>query len=110
MLTLQAQKRDIKESLDKIRKGGKIPAVFYGAKEENTPITINAKDFQKMWKEAGESSAITIDTDGKKVSALIHDVSFDVVKGQPIHVDFLAIDMNKTIRVNVPIEFEGIAP
>jgi large subunit ribosomal protein L25 len=31
------------------------------------------------------------------------------VTDEPIHVDFLAIDMKKKIKVNVPIVFEGIS-
>jgi large subunit ribosomal protein L25 len=45
----------------------------------------------------------------KKLDVLIHDIQVDPVKGFPIHIDFLAIDMNKTIKVEVPIEFTGIA-
>jgi len=41
---------------------------------------------------------------------LIHEVQTHPVTDEPIHVDFLAIDMNKKIKVNVPLEFVGIAP
>ena len=34
----------------------------------------------------------------------------DPIRGFPIHIDFLAIDMNKKVEVTVPIEFIGIAP
>ena len=40
MITLDVEKRDIKESLSKLRKEGKIPAVFYGKKEKSTSIKL----------------------------------------------------------------------
>ena len=110
MLKLKAQKRNMDENLSALRKSGLLPAVFYGAKNPSTPISINEKDFAKIWKEAGESSTVTIEFDGKNITTLIHEVQAEPVKDIPIHVDFLAIDINKAIRVNVPIEFVGEAP
>ncbi|MBU0612030.1 50S ribosomal protein L25 [Patescibacteria group bacterium] len=109
MLSLIAKKRDIKEGLDKIRKEGEIPAVFYGAGKESTSISVSKIDFKKIWETAGESSAIKISTENGDVDVLIHEVQLDPVKNDPIHVDFLAIDMKKKIRVSVELVFEGIS-
>ncbi len=88
---------------------GYMPAVFYGAKSESTPIAVSLKEFEKVWKNAGESSTITLETPTGKVETLIHDVQVDPVRGFPIHADFLVIDMNKEIEVNVALEFEGVS-
>lgn len=109
MVNIQAQAR-AKKSADKIRKLGKIPAVFYGAGKESTPISIDSKDFDKVLKEAGESSTITLSVEGKDIDVLIHDVQYSPVKNAPCHVDFLAVDMKKKIQVGVPLVFEGVAP
>src|SRR3989344_2414450 len=45
----------------------------------------------------------------KNIDALIHEVQVDPVTDEPIHVDFLAIDMKKKITVKVPLEFTGIS-
>jgi large subunit ribosomal protein L25 len=68
------------------------------------------RDFVKVFKEAGETSAVILHIDGKKVSTLIHEVQLNPVNGNVEHVDFLIIDMKKEIEVPVPIEFEGVAP
>jgi large subunit ribosomal protein L25 len=110
MQTLKAMKRSKADKLATVRSNGMVPAVVYGALVENTPISISSKEFDKVLKVAGESSSIVLDIDGgKKIDALIHEVQFHPVKGFPIHVDFLAIDMNKPIQVNMPIEFTGVA-
>lgn len=109
MTTLQAQFRKTSENLDVIRKEGNIPAVFYGAGKETTPISVSMIAFDKAFKEAGESSTIRLVVDGKELDALIHDVQLDPVKHTPIHADFLVVDMNKPIEVAVPLEFVGVS-
>ncbi|MDQ5954163.1 MAG: large subunit ribosomal protein [Patescibacteria group bacterium] len=110
MFTITAKKRDEKVNLEILRKGGEIPAVFYGMGNPTTPITLSKVEFKKVWHKAGESSAVEIVVDGKKVDVLIHEVQTHPVNDEPIHVDFLAIDMNKKITVSVPLEFVGVSP
>ena len=109
MFIIQAKKRDETIKLDGLRKGGEIPAVFYGMGKVNTSITISTVEFKKVWREAGESSAVSIKMPEGNVDVLIHDVQVNPVTDEPIHVDFLVIDMKKKIQVNVPLVFEGIS-
>lgn len=117
MNTLTATKRSKTDKLAVIRSNGMIPAVVYGVRVENTMISVPIAPFEKILKIAGESSTIVLEIEGdatkkivpQKVDVLIHEIQVDPVKGFPIHIDFLAIDMNKPVEVNIPIEFIGIA-
>src|ERR1035437_3215355 len=112
MFAIKAKKRDESVKVDALRKGGEIPAVFYGAGKDTTSVSISLVEFKKVWRDAGESSAVKIEMHGANkadIDVLIHEVQVDPVTDEPIHVDFLAIDMKKKIRVNVPISFEGIS-
>jgi len=115
MNTLTATKRSKADKLAIVRNNGMVPAVVYGVRVENTMISVPAIDFDKILKIAGESSTIVLDIKDEKgtstkVDVLIHDMQVDPIRGFPIHVDFLAIDMNKTIEVTIPLEFIGVAP
>ncbi len=110
MLTLSIEKRQKKEKLEKIRKNGKIPAVFYGRKEAATSIALSEVDFLKAWKEAGESSVLVLKGVGDEHEALIHAVDTDPVTGRVRHADFYVIEKGKKLKIKVPIEFTGIAP
>ena len=101
MLVIKASKRDLKDSPALLRKEGKIPAVFYGAGKKSTSITISNIEFKKIWRQAGESSAVQISTGDDNIDVLIHEVQVDPVTSEPIHADFLAIDMTKKIKVKV---------
>ena len=79
MFTLNAQKRDKKtEKNEKLQKGGKIPAVFYGKKEKSMPISIDLSEFNKVLKEAGESTVITLKIENEEKEALITKLQGDL--------------------------------
>jgi large subunit ribosomal protein L25 len=108
-LTLNVEKR-AGNSAYKLRKAGKVPAVFYGRKEESTPISIKEKDFLKVWNEAGESTIISLHGVDKDIDAIIQDVELHPVTDKPLHADFYVIEKDRKIKVDVPLEFTGEAP
>jgi large subunit ribosomal protein L25 len=110
MLILEAEKRDNTQSLEVLRKGGKMPAVFYGKKTPSTSITISHKDFVKVWHTAGESSVVTIKSTEGSFDTLIHDVDVDPVTDIPRHADFYVFEKGKKLEVSVPLEFTGASP
>jgi large subunit ribosomal protein L25 len=109
MFVIQAGPREKKENLAKMRQAGMIPGVFYGAKKSSVSVSISGKEFKKVWRQAGESSTVVVKTEAGDVDAIIHEVQTDPVTDEPIHVDFLAIDMTKKLKVKVPLEFTGVS-
>lgn len=107
MFTLAAKKRESVGDNTALREEGMMPAVFYGAGKETTPVAILQKEFEKVWKAAGESTPVILKTETGEVSTLIHEVQFHPVKGYPMHADFLVVDMNKEVEVAVALEYVG---
>ncbi|OHA19625.1 MAG: hypothetical protein A2836_03110 [Candidatus Taylorbacteria bacterium RIFCSPHIGHO2_01_FULL_45_63] len=110
MLTLEAKKRDTSKKPDSFRRTGVLPAVFYGRKEKSTPISLAEKDFQKIWKEAGETSVISLKGEWGALETLINDVDLHPLTGTPRHVDFYVIEKGQKVKVKVPLEFTGVSP
>lgn len=110
MLALAVTKRDKKQGADILRKKGILPAVFYGPKEESTPIAIPLPAFERLFKEAGETTIISLTGVGEPKEVLIQDVDIHPVTGAPRHVDFYVLEKGKKIEIAVPVEFVGIAP
>ncbi len=113
MLTLSAKiRKDTKKKVKGLLLKGIIPAVLYGPKTKNTLIEINAKEFEKIFKEAGESSLISLDIEGKKEKnvVLIHEFKKEPMVGKIIHVDFYQPALDKEIEAHVALVFEGEAP
>ena len=109
-MELTVEKRDTTKSPHTLRGQGILPGVIYGRSEEATPISIDFKTFQKVFKAAGESTVISLTGLGAAKDALIQEVAYDVMSGMPIHADFYAIQKGQTVTVSVPIEFDGVAP
>jgi len=110
MFTIKATTRDLSVNLETLRKGGETPAVYYGkGSKVSNSISVPTIEFKKVWRDAGESSTIEIKTLEGKVDVLIHDVQKHPITGEPLHVDFLVVDMNKAITVSVPLEFTGVS-
>lgn len=108
MLTLNVKTRE--ELGKKFKSEDEIPAVLYGKKEDTAHITLNKKEFEKVWKEAGESTIVTIQGLGEDKDVLIHDIDYEPVHGTIRHVDLYALEKGKKVQVNVPFEFVGEAP
>lgn len=110
MATLEVTTRDKGTKIRDMYKEGFIPAVFYGKKEEATSISLSQKDFWKLWREAGESTVITLKTGNDDVEVLIHDVQLDPLTDEPIHVDFYAFERGVALEMEVSLEFVGVSP
>lgn len=102
-------RKEFGKKLKKLRQGGKIPGILYGPKIKNLSLGLDLKEFEKVYLEAGESSLISLEADGKKFLVLIHDVEFDVLSRKPIHVDFYQPNLDEEITVAIPLVFEGEA-
>jgi large subunit ribosomal protein L25 len=95
------------KALETLRKAGSIPAVVYGPKQESVSITIGRRDFEKVFKAAGESTVVTVTVDGQAIPTLIHDVDHDPVTNAVRHADFYAIVKGQKVEVMIPLEFVG---
>jgi len=93
-----------------LRKTGLIPAELYGHGIKNEHIAVNAKEFAKVFKAAGESSIVHLVIGSEKKPTLVHDVSRDYFSGEVSHVDFYQVRMDEKIKAHVHIEFLGDAP
>ena len=110
-IELKAAVRDIKENLNKLRKGGRLPAVLYGHKVKNASLSLDAREFDKVLKKAGESTIVDLVVDGGKTHpVLIHEVQYHYLTSRPIHADFYEVSMTEKLKAKVVLEFIGEAP
>lgn len=109
-INLKAEKRQKIGKLKTLREAGFLPAVYYGKKQESTPIQIKKIDFLKAWKNAGESTVIKLETPDGEFEALINAVDFDPLTDEPRHADFYIFEKGHKVEIAIPLEFTGISP
>jgi large subunit ribosomal protein L25 len=111
MITLKAKSRkELGKKVKKLRMQGILPGVLYGSKEKSQHLEIDYKEFDKVYRGAGESSLISLELGEKKFLVLIHQLQLDPISLNPIHVDFFQPNLKEEIEANVILVFEGEAP
>ncbi len=107
-IELKVQKREKagKGSSRAIRRTGFIPAVIYGDKKEPVLFSMEEKVMVSLLNKPGLwTHQFEIDVDGTKYHALCQDVQYHPVSDRPIHADFLRINQNEKIKIEVPVHY-----
>ena len=91
------------------RRGGLVPAVIYGAKQEPSLIALDPRVVMRELTRSGWRSRLyEIGTDGQAPArALMRDVQLHPVSDRPIHVDFQRLAAGERIKVAVQVVFTG---
>ncbi len=99
-----------KEETGRLRKRGLTPCVVYGLGGESNPVSVEPKLVNSVIRsEKGLNTVLNLrlhDTDQTR-HVIIKSVDRHPVTDRLIHIDFLRIDMDKKIRVVVPVTIAG---
>jgi large subunit ribosomal protein L25 len=97
-----------------LRRQGFVPAVLYGGKLGNIPLSVNTHDLRQIIVKEGDNALIQLaiegDGESKRTTVLIKNFQKDPVMQTLLHVDFLEISMEKVIEVNIALELVGESP
>ena len=113
IITLEAQPRTLTgKKVKQLRADELVPAIVYGPKQEggSRTIQIPTRSLQSTLKAAGGTNLIEISVGKEKINVLVRDVQRSVLKGDLLHVDFYAVDMNVAITAEVPVLHVGESP
>lgn len=109
-MELSVQKRDkFGKATRLLRRQGLIPAELYGHDIKNRHLNVTLKDFNKVFKAAGESTMIELCLDSERLPVMIHDINFDPISDKVLSVDFYQVRLDELIKVKVPLNFIGEA-
>ncbi|MBM7646463.1 large subunit ribosomal protein L25 [Scopulibacillus daqui] len=110
MSTLNVINRDKKKkSITKgLRRKGKIPAIVYGKDISNQTIAVDEGDMLRLLRNEGRNAIIKLELDnGQAYSVMAHDIQFDHLKDEIVHIDFVKIDMKSEVDTLVPVTLKG---
>jgi len=95
-----------------LRKTGVIPANIYGHKEASIAVQIDAQAFDRLRREHGLRSIVSLRLPGQKgaQTVLIRHIQYDSLSGKIVHVDFSRVSMQERIEMKIPLHFIGDAP
>ena len=110
-ISLEVTKREVRpRSLrNKLRHEGKVPAIVNGYQVDSTPIAVNAAELERLLRENGLNTVITMNLEGKKVNTLIKEFQSDTFTRALTHVEFISVDMNEETEVEAELTLVGDA-
>jgi large subunit ribosomal protein L25 len=108
-LVLKGQKRNTlgKKEAKLLRSQELVPSVLYGAGEPVHFAVPFAELRQLVY--TPHVFLIDLDIDGTVYPAIMQDVQWHAVEEQALHVDFLKIEENKKIKIDLPVKIVGLA-
>jgi large subunit ribosomal protein L25 len=92
----------------RLRGGGMIPGVVYGAEKETIPVSVSPKEITKILRSAsGENTLFDLELEGKRRKVILKEFQVEPVHGHLLHADFYEVALDKTLEVGVHVEVQG---
>ncbi len=94
----------------RLRRSGWIPAVVYGQGGDSMAVSIDQGDLRTaLATESGLNALVTLDVEGVEQLSIIKDLQRHPVRRDVLHIDFLRIDPDRELEVDVPLVLTGEA-
>ncbi len=110
-IKLAAEKRTLfGKKVKRLRKEGKIPANIFGKDFKSTAITVETRDFLRVYKLAGKTNVVYLSLEKKEIPVLVSQIQRHPLTDTILHVDFRKVDLKTTIQTEVPVKVVGTSP
>jgi large subunit ribosomal protein L25 len=94
----------------RLRAAGQIPGVVYGHGIDPVSVAVDRRELrQALSGPAGVNAVINLDVAGTSHPTVVKSLQRHPVRRSVVHIDFLVVDLNEEITVDVPIVLEGEA-
>ena len=109
--SLKAQTRTvIRKGLNRLRRDGLLPGVLYGSNVDPVALQLPAHEAGQLLTRLQGTVLIDLEVDGQTHTTIVRELQRDVLRGHPVHVDFMAVDMEQVLTIMVPINLVGESP
>jgi large subunit ribosomal protein L25 len=110
---LEAQPRTPgnKNDARRVRRGGKLPGVLYGAGKEALSLALDPRQVARiLHSQTGHNTIFDLSLNGgERTKAMIVDWQYEPIKGALLHIDLQRIAMDQKLKVHVPVMLKGEA-
>ena len=96
-----------KKAAKALRAEGLVPCNLIGLGKSET-FTVKCSDLRNLVY-TSQVYVVNLNLDGKSQLAIVKEMQFSPVEEHILHIDFLAIDIEKPVVVNIPVKLEGHA-
>ena len=97
-----------KKSTKAVRNQGGIPCVIYGGDDVVHFSTVHNDVKPLIY--TPDFKVAQVSVDGKEYRCIVKDVQFHPVKENILHIDFLQLIDGQSVKLELPVKFEGTSP
>lgn len=92
-----------------LRAQGVLPANIFGDVKESIAVQLNAKEFRKIYNNAGETGLVHLQLgdDKKTHPVLIDEVEINPLTGSYLHVSFRQVNLKEKVTASISVELTG---
>jgi len=97
-----------KNESKKLRENGNVPCVVYGGKEQihfHAPMIL----FRDLVYTPG-ANFVKLNIEGEEKDVILQDIQFHPVSEVILHADFLELNDNKKVKMEIPVKIFGDSP
>lgn len=108
-LPVKLRERRGKGASGRIRREGRVPGIVYGFGVEPTPVSVDSLElYHALHTEAGTNVLLRLDLEGEEHLCVARDLQKHAVRGDIQHVDFIAVDKDSQISVEIPVHLVDV--
>jgi len=111
-LTVEPRQTFGKGESGRTRRNGRVPGVFYGPGKQATSLSFDAREFHSKFAGLEGSHLIQLASSHPNLQdkiAILREVQRHPLSSDLIHIDLYEVDVNKPLKVTVPLHFLGKA-
>ena len=95
----------------RLRREGRVPGVVYGMGGDSVAVAVDARELRSALNtDAGLNALLTLEVDGDRQLGLVKDLQHHPIRDEVIHVDFIRVDADVEVEVDVRMVLVGDAP
>ena len=100
------------KKVKQLRRAGTIPVHLYGPGIEPRPLQCEQRQLLRVLAQAGSTNPVNLSVRGEAGESLAfaREIQWSPVRGELIHVDFLAVSVSEKVTAQVPINLVGESP
>lgn len=96
-----------KSATKEVRAEGKVPCILYGKKDtQNVNFSVYHADFKNLVY-TPNTYKVQLDVENSSYDAILQDLQFHPVSETILHADFLLVDNENPVVVNIPVKIVG---
>lgn len=108
VLTVELGRPTGSRASNRLRREGKVPGVIYGLGMEPTAVAVEWPELRKALVAGGLSSPIRLKVGGREQLTIVREIQRHPVRRDVTHIDFLAVDPDQPVSIEVPVTIVGL--